>query len=215
MTFSKTFKVHALQALIAFGGLLVASTSNAQFHGGGRGGGHFGGGAAGNWTYCTAENTVCRVNGVNDVAYGANGSWTYRQNVRGAFNCNNNTFGDPISGTTKACWIQPSRMSPPPGGPGGPGGPGWPGGRPPVIRVQSATYGANVRAGVNNAWNDVAQKCNGLRECNYLVSVRNLGDPAPGRRKDFLVEFTCDRTPQRPVSLPPEADGQVAHLRCF
>jgi hypothetical protein len=208
MTLSKSFRAYAFQALVALGGLLAASTSNAQFHGGG---GHFGGaarGAGGTWTYCTRENTVCNIQGVNDVAYGAQNSWTYIHNVRGPINCNNNTFGDPIRGTVKECWYKPSRG--PGGGPGGPGG-----GRRDVIRVQSATYGGNVRAGVNNAWNDVAQKCNALRECNYLVSIRNLGDPAPGRRKDFVVEYSCDRTPQRPVVLAPEADGQIAHLRCF
>lgn len=195
MKLSKSFRILALQALIAVGGLLTASTSNAQFYGGGSSG-------VSAWTYCTGENSVCNIQGVNDVAYGAQNSWAYIQNVRGPINCNNNTFGDPIPGIVKECWYKPAR--------GGPGG-----GRRDVIRIQSATYGGNVRAGVNNAWQDVAQKCNALRECNYLVSVRNLGDPAPGRRKDFVVEFTCDRTPQRPVVLPAEADGKIAHLRCF
>jgi hypothetical protein len=38
-----------------------------------------------------------------DIAYGANGSFFFRT-MKGAFTCNNDTFGDPIPGTVKKCY---------------------------------------------------------------------------------------------------------------
>eukprot|EP01124_Arcella_intermedia_P007940 TRINITY_DN1492_c0_g1_i1.p1 TRINITY_DN1492_c0_g1~~TRINITY_DN1492_c0_g1_i1.p1 ORF type:complete len:208 (+),score=1.88 TRINITY_DN1492_c0_g1_i1:38-625(+) len=43
----------------------------------------------------------------HDVAYGANGSYVYRQNVTGHIHFCNDHFGDPIGGTRKAGWSKP------------------------------------------------------------------------------------------------------------
>jgi hypothetical protein len=39
-----------------------------------------------------------------DIAYGANGSYTYRYHVSGNIGCNNTVFGDPVPNVRKACF---------------------------------------------------------------------------------------------------------------
>ena len=41
-----------------------------------------------------------------NIAYGANGRFNYRYNVNRNTPCNNRTFGDPIVGTAKRCYVQ-------------------------------------------------------------------------------------------------------------
>src|SRR6185312_15396755 len=63
------------------------------------------------WSQCSSENGTCIFNGSTmTVAYGANGQFHYATLTNGVA-CNNTTFGDPIPGTVKACYI----MAPPPG----------------------------------------------------------------------------------------------------
>jgi peptidoglycan/LPS O-acetylase OafA/YrhL len=59
------------------------------------------------------------------------------------------------------------------------------------LDVLSATYGANCGARRGNATAEVAQTCNGKNECQYVVDVRKLGDPATGCAKNFVVEYEC------------------------
>jgi len=66
-----------------------------------------GGGPAG-YTFCANENQRCNFSGTKDVAYGANGSFNYKYNISGGIDCNNGTFGDPISGVGKACYTKDS-----------------------------------------------------------------------------------------------------------
>src|SRR3979490_574865 len=51
-----------------------------------------------------------------------------------------------------------------------------------LIKIEEATYGANCGKGVKlgNATLPVAKSCDGRVSCNFLVSVEELGDPAPG-----------------------------------
>jgi subtilisin family serine protease len=55
---------------------------------------------------CADENGKCSLGGASDVAYGANGVFTYRTNLAGTIACNNATFGDPIGGVVKACYYK-------------------------------------------------------------------------------------------------------------
>jgi len=48
------------------------------------------------------------------VAYGANGQFNYKYGVTGGVDCNNATFGDPISGVGKACYIKAVAPAPAP-----------------------------------------------------------------------------------------------------
>ena len=52
------------------------------------------------WTFCAAENTLCRVNGPSVVRFGVGDRFEHR-NVSGPVMCNNKTFGDPAPGEKK------------------------------------------------------------------------------------------------------------------
>jgi len=65
-----------------------------------------GGGGPSGYTFCTNEGGYCSFSGTADVAFGANGSFNYKYGVTNGINCDNNTFGDPIYGTPKACYYK-------------------------------------------------------------------------------------------------------------
>ena len=69
-----------------------------------------GGGPSG-YTYCANENQNCVFSGSRRVAYGANGRFNYRI-ATSSIACNNATFGDPISGTAKACYYSNTTVGP-------------------------------------------------------------------------------------------------------
>jgi type IV pilus assembly protein PilY1 len=56
-------------------------------------------------TKCADENGSCTTSGIQEVWYGANNNWK-RAPVIGPFSCTNAVFGDPISGTAKACYLE-------------------------------------------------------------------------------------------------------------
>lgn len=62
---------------------------------------------------CAAEDATCTVSSPRSVAYGANGAFSYRVLAAGAV-CSNSTFGDPLAGVVKACYLAPA--GPPAGG---------------------------------------------------------------------------------------------------
>lgn len=62
------------------------------------------------YTFCANENEHCSFSGTQDVAYGANGKFTYKTRVTNGIDCNNSVFGDPNYGTAKACYIKPSSI---------------------------------------------------------------------------------------------------------
>jgi hypothetical protein len=57
------------------------------------------------YAFCAAENGTCSFSGTKNVAYGANGKFAYKTATNGIA-CNNVTFGDPIAGTVKACYMK-------------------------------------------------------------------------------------------------------------
>ncbi len=65
------------------------------------------------FSFCAEEGSYCSFSGTGDVAFGAQGSFYYRYSVSGGINCNNDTFGDPISGVHKACYFKQSSSSQP------------------------------------------------------------------------------------------------------
>ncbi|MFI5916246.1 family 78 glycoside hydrolase catalytic domain [Dactylosporangium sp. NPDC051541] len=66
--------------------------------------------AADTWTQCATETNTCAFAGTMTVAYGAAGQFRYAT-LSGGASCTNAVFGDPISGTAKACYVS----GPPPG----------------------------------------------------------------------------------------------------
>ncbi len=64
------------------------------------------------FTWCADEDGHCNFSGTADVVYGAVNSFTSPSSFTNGTDCNNGTFGDPISGTQKACYYK--LTSPPP-----------------------------------------------------------------------------------------------------
>ena len=64
-----------------------------------------------------------------------------------------------------------------------------------AIRVLEATYGGNCAAvAKGNATKFIASACDGTDLCNYRVYYKNMGgDPAPGCRKAFSVNYVCGK----------------------
>ena len=62
------------------------------------------GGPTGSWTKCAGENGSCGVTGTQLVAFGADGSFTYKTS-NGPLACTNTVFGtDPIPNIAKSCY---------------------------------------------------------------------------------------------------------------
>lgn len=57
-------------------------------------------------TWCANEGGRCNFSGTGIVYYGANNSYYFKENVSNGIDCNNNVFGDPISGVQKACYYK-------------------------------------------------------------------------------------------------------------
>lgn len=98
-----------------FGDPLVGTYKACYFKqtsgGGSDGGGNDSDGTPGGpdgFTKCADEGGNCSLSGTNEVAYGANGKFAKKSGVNGNIACNNETFGDPIFGTYKACYYKQS-----------------------------------------------------------------------------------------------------------
>ncbi|MGH8501769.1 MAG: hypothetical protein ACREVE_04730 [Gammaproteobacteria bacterium] len=85
-----------------------------------------------------------------------------------------------------------------------------------VISVQTATYGENCGAPVNNVTDHAKQACDGKAGCDYRVDGTIIGDPAPGCAKDYVIGWTCDAEQQvHYLNAAPEAGlGSVLRLSC-
>ena len=61
------------------------------------------------YTQCCGENQAVTFTFPADLAYGANGHYSFRHAFTGTITFNNATFGDPISGTAKGGYYRPSQ----------------------------------------------------------------------------------------------------------
>ena len=85
------------------------------------------------------------------------------------------------------------------------------------IKIEEATYGENCSNGVKlgNATQYASKACNGRAQCNILISVQELGDPAPGCGKDFSLRLRCNQQPLiRKMRINGEANGKTIHVDC-
>ncbi len=83
------------------------------------------------------------------------------------------------------------------------------------INILEATYGGNVGARSGNVTSAVERVCGGRSSCRYYVSTQEIGDPAPGRTKDFYVEYSCGgRGRVQREHIRAEANGNFIDLRC-
>jgi len=64
--------------------------------------------------YCGNQGRRCNFPGTGTVAYGVNGRFKFRRNVRGSIACNDRTFGDPAPGYPKRCYVFVRRTRPRP-----------------------------------------------------------------------------------------------------
>lgn len=85
-----------------------------------------------------------------------------------------------------------------------------------TVRVLRATYGANCGAPQGNKTAELRQACDGQVECNYVIDVQVLGDPAPGCAKTFDVDWICRHEHRkRSESVKAEAGlGSPLRLSC-
>lgn len=88
------------------------------------------------------------------------------------------------------------------------------------LRVIQASYGigASTAATSGNATSTMATACNGRSRCTFAVDVGQLGDPAPGKPKDFQYTYACE-APSTPSGateskLAAEASGKTLALAC-
>lgn len=58
------------------------------------------------YTLCAAEGQRCGFSGAANVVYGARTTWTQPRSFSGGAACSNTTFGDPLVGVVKACYVQ-------------------------------------------------------------------------------------------------------------
>jgi tetratricopeptide (TPR) repeat protein len=81
------------------------------------------------------------------------------------------------------------------------------------LDIRTATYGGNCGAPSGNATRDLVNSCSGRVDCEYIVDVERLRDPAPGCGKDFVVEYHCaPNGNSRRADLPAEAGLKTALL---
>ena len=59
---------------------------------------------------CASEGGTCAISGTKQIAYGANSSWKFMV-ANANTSCSNGVFGDPISGTVKACYTRAAPSS--------------------------------------------------------------------------------------------------------
>jgi hypothetical protein len=60
------------------------------------------------YSHCSDEGQICTFSETVDIAYGAGGQYYFLYDQSsGSVSCNNDTFGDPVYGTKKACYIKP------------------------------------------------------------------------------------------------------------
>ncbi|MBS2012642.1 MAG: hypothetical protein JST00_07145 [Deltaproteobacteria bacterium] len=84
----------------------------------------------------------------------------------------------------------------------------------PELRIDSATYGKNCGAPQGNATAWLQAACTRDPFCGGVIEAGELGDPAPGCRKDFTVTYRCG-TEVRSYQVPADAAGASFALDCM
>ena len=65
-----------------------------------------------------------------------------------------------------------------------------------VIKIESATYGANCGVAKGNVTAHIAKQCDGKTKCRYVVNHKIIGDPAYGCAKTYIVRYRCGNNPR-------------------
>lgn len=94
------------------------------------------------------------------------------------------------------------------------------------IKIVSATYGANVfstepfKRGTlplcfDNVKQTIAALCDGFEQCERIIDVNQLGDPAPGQAKDLSIYYTYLEDPHKRLHhsyIGAEAHGKPLNI---
>jgi hypothetical protein len=83
------------------------------------------------------------------------------------------------------------------------------------INVLTAWYGQSCNTQNGNVSAHVKWRCDGRMSCTYGVDAGQLGDPAPGCAKNFVVLYACQgQVDLRLAQLPAEAHGRALTFGC-
>lgn len=163
------------------------------------------------YTFCVVEGQRCSFAGTRDVAYGAQGKFFYRYNVTGGIDCNNATFGDPISGVTKACYTKASSnvlkvvLDP---------GHGWCTGTPgPYCPVDTGGQGYGMKE--KDVALDIAKRVKPILEAEGIqVYLTRTGDD-PNHNLSYAVQFVNQINPNVAVSIHTNSGGRRGVEGCY
>ncbi len=161
---------------------------------------------------CAVEGQRCNFTGAGNVVYGAGDTWTVARSYTGGVACNNATFGDPLYGVVKACYVSaasspPLPLPPPPPPPPRPPPPPQPSEEQPpagytrcAAESQRCSFSgaANVVYGARDTWTP-PRSFDGGADCGNAV----FGDPLYGVVKACYVNaVTPTPPPAPPAPLP-------------
>lgn len=148
------------------------------------------------FTNCAPEGGTCSFTGTRQVRYGANGSYAYKT-ATGSISCTNAVFGDPISGTVKACSYASTstETAPTPTPTPSP---------TPTTWTNCAAEGSTcsftgtmqVRYGANGSY--AYKAATGSVSCTNAV----FGDPIPGIVKSCQISGTTTTAPTPVITAP-------------
>ena len=86
-----------------------------------------------------------------------------------------------------------------------------------TMKISSVHYGENCETEINNGTTleDIKSKCDGKKNCDYLINHNIIGDPSRGCAKDYKVNFKCGEEQQdRYAFQKKEASGKNIFLTC-
>jgi hypothetical protein len=163
------------------------------------------------YSFCASENQTCSFSGQKSVAYGANNNFAFL-NLAGGTACTNSVFGDPISGTVKACYIK-DILTQAPAPASGPVGYTF---CATENQTCSFTGQKSVAYGANN--NFTMLNLSGGTECTNSV----FGDPIFGTVKACYIKDVPAQVPATPVAtdttppsvliVSPSANASVSNI---
>ena len=90
-------------------------------------------------------------------------------------------------------------------------------GSPGKIHIQSATYGGNCGVDPGNVTAYIADACNGKSKCTYTVDHNEIGDPAYGCKKTYVVTYkwgTDEQTYEQRLSAEAGWGNKAVVLTC-
>lgn len=90
---------------------------------------------------------------------------------------------------------------------------------PQTVEIVKASYGIDLKKSesLSNVTAKAQAFCHGKSICNYKVSPKFIGDPAPNQDKEFELVWKCsdDTKARPPVKIAAPADDKVIRMSCL